>query len=425
MWTSWIFVAETVVIVTGNVTLLIVFTRTPALRKRKHYLLINLAVADFLVGVISVPMYGTMPLISYTRTANIMYQVQDILFGTASVFGLAAVAIERAYAVYFPFKHRTLWKGVYMIGMAGIWMMALLFATSEIYADNFVNVIIIAVILISLFTVIFSYTVIWIRMNCMSPISSNAIPRRDRKLTVTLLIVTVISLLFPFLVLNVMSFFDPQSLGSLGNIVMATKFCHYGNSLINPIVYALCMPDFKRALRMQIVCCDSIRKQAAFLHESREGNKVSDGTYQEHRLENYHGNYNEDHDKTSKHHGDNNAHRDKTSNRHGDNNAHWIRLPAITMETTMQTVIRPTIAIETTVNTVKRPAIAMETTVNTVKRPAITMETTMNTCEKTASNHHGVNTNISSTRMDEMRTLTTLAVDNEGFVNETNQDIKL
>jgi hypothetical protein len=50
MWIPWVCLLEAVVIVTGNVTVLVIFTRIPSLRMRKYYLLVSQAVADLLVG---------------------------------------------------------------------------------------------------------------------------------------------------------------------------------------------------------------------------------------------------------------------------------------------------------------------------------------------------------------------------------------
>ncbi|XP_031573762.1 trace amine-associated receptor 4-like [Actinia tenebrosa] len=259
MWAVYICALAAIVIITGNLAVMVIFTRTPSLRMRKYYLLISLSVADFFVGLISVPYYLALLVHSPLSEASyLVYTVQDILFGTASVFGLTAVAIERAYAVYFPFKHRTLWKGAYMIGIAVVWLVAILFAfiTTSEYAISIIYPTS-ASILISLLGIIISYVLIWIKMHCMTNMVSHAIQKRDKKMTVTLLIVTIVSLLawIPFQVVTVYAI----TCGSLclhdkEKEIMITKVLQYSNSLVNPIIYGLRVPQFKRALLKRLLC---------------------------------------------------------------------------------------------------------------------------------------------------------------------------
>ncbi|KAK3735477.1 hypothetical protein QZH41_007906 [Actinostola sp. cb2023] len=127
MWsTSWLFILEAALIVTGNAITLVIFTSTPRLRSRKHVLIVNLAVADLFVGLMSVPMYVYV-LEDHISKSSLLtfYKMQDPLFGIASLFGLAALSIERAYATFFPFKHRTLSKFRYAAGIAVVWACAL------------------------------------------------------------------------------------------------------------------------------------------------------------------------------------------------------------------------------------------------------------------------------------------------------------
>lgn len=260
MWGIFTCALEAVVVVTGNLAVMVVFTRTPSLRMRKYCLLIGLAVADFFVGLISVPYYIALlvaPFLEW-KAFYLVYRVQDVLFGTASVFGLTAVAIERAYAVYFPFKHRTLWKGAYMIGITMVWVVAILFAfitTSDgISANIYVTV---SAISVSLLGIIISYVLIWIKIHCVTNMASHATRRREKKMTVTLLIVTIMSLLawIPFQAVTVYGIYcGSLCLYDKATEVMITKVLQYSNSLVNPIIYALRVPQFRRALIKSVRC---------------------------------------------------------------------------------------------------------------------------------------------------------------------------
>ena len=79
---------------------------------------------------------------------------------------------------------------------------------------------------------------------------------RERKLTVTLFIVTSLSLLLwlPF-VITVFLFFSTNILKSLSEIAFfrlnyVSSVLLYANSFLNPILYAMRMPGFRRALKM-------------------------------------------------------------------------------------------------------------------------------------------------------------------------------
>lgn len=52
-----VFATEAVAIVIGNLLIVVVFARDARLRKQSCYLLISLALADLLIGLITVPMW--------------------------------------------------------------------------------------------------------------------------------------------------------------------------------------------------------------------------------------------------------------------------------------------------------------------------------------------------------------------------------
>ena len=97
---------ESIVIVMVNAFTLIVFARNRQLRKRSTYLIINLTVADLLVGAVTVPLE-----IYYLQAhdgsgwqdycISIAYNV----FPFASLVNLCLLSLERLHATLFPFKH--------------------------------------------------------------------------------------------------------------------------------------------------------------------------------------------------------------------------------------------------------------------------------------------------------------------------------
>ena len=102
-----IFALEAAVIIIGNAFTIFVFKTQSGLHlKRTCLLLINLAVADLLVGVgeVVVLVIHRIPR-SDIRTLTVWWSVQA--FGLCvSVIFLAVLSMERVYAVFWPLRHR-------------------------------------------------------------------------------------------------------------------------------------------------------------------------------------------------------------------------------------------------------------------------------------------------------------------------------
>ena len=85
----------------------------------------------------------------------------------------------------------------------------------------------------------------------MRNVLGNAIHQRNKKLSVTLVIVTIVSLIawVPFLAI---SLYYPLCVSPCvyfkSFVVNMLKVLHYGNSLVNFIIYSLRMPDFRAGM---------------------------------------------------------------------------------------------------------------------------------------------------------------------------------
>lgn len=80
---------------------------------------------------------------------------------------------------------------------------------------------------------------------------------RETQLAITLLLVSIVFLItwLPFKVLNFIYTFDKDHAKTLSyHYVLASKLLHYFNSLVNPLIYAFRIPDFKRGLK-NLFCC--------------------------------------------------------------------------------------------------------------------------------------------------------------------------
>ena len=202
--------AECVAIVTLNLCTIIVFVRNRNLRKRSTYLVINLAVIDMFVG-------GTLvynlfylagvscnlfkwPLIDYST--YIFTTVLRIFFPIASLTNITIIALERVHATFFPLRHRVLKQQVYRLMITVVWVISGLLAITCHVLPRFKETHYYGVSVTLTFSSIFPliicvcYTSIVIKVRCGAQPQHHGAASRERKLTMTLLTVTVVSLMF-------------------------------------------------------------------------------------------------------------------------------------------------------------------------------------------------------------------------------------
>ncbi|XP_020913776.2 adenosine receptor A2a [Exaiptasia diaphana] len=218
-------------------------------------MIINQAVADLFVGLVSVPMFTLYRLNEDSLFAKV-FLILDTFFGKASLIGLAVLAIERAHATYFPFRHSTLGKGPFIIGIVLMWT-APLIAVGPIVFSNVMerktrSAIKTVFIIFALVVISGAYSLIVLKVRCSATRALDVTIQENKKLTVTLGVVTILSLLMwlPYQCLLLVS--KPRNHSFL---YYSAKFLHYGNSLVNPVVYAFRMREIKREiLRVQFLC---------------------------------------------------------------------------------------------------------------------------------------------------------------------------
>ena len=152
-------------------------------------------------------------------------------------------------------------KWVYQLIIAAVWVSSGLVTIAYIllaqFDESYYNLYLyFRFISICLLIICVSYTSIVIKVRCGAQPQHHGAASRERKLTVTLLIVTVVSLLLylPFVIwlyvifisnLKVWSSLTPSVRFQL---VHAVSVLLYANSLVNPILYTIRMPEYRSAL---------------------------------------------------------------------------------------------------------------------------------------------------------------------------------
>ena len=112
--------------------------------------------------------------------------------------------------------------------------------------------------LVCLLIIIFSYSSMAIRILCGIQPHRHGATSRERQLTKTLFITTLMSLLLtlPFLVFWIFDYSEISRSTSYRTVMRSSyvlSFFYFTNSIANPVIYAFRIPEFKGAL-YSILC---------------------------------------------------------------------------------------------------------------------------------------------------------------------------
>ena len=264
-----VLIIECLAIVILNIITIVVFVKKKRqLQRRSTYLIIHLAIVDLLVGAVSGPlqieirMSQFCPLWNYRRKtvwSNRLSFAFLHLFSFTSLTNLMAISLERLHATFFPFRHRFVKKWVHRAIIIVIWLIAIVREVAQISLEGIASKVVIDTYLyilfyaVSLFVICVSYILITIKVRCSRHPQFYSRSKRERKLTGTALIVSLVSLLcflpaITYLVCHRFSFTYSTNI----HIEMAVLVLFLANSLVNPIIYALRMPGFREGL-LQLV----------------------------------------------------------------------------------------------------------------------------------------------------------------------------
>ncbi|EDO49839.1 predicted protein [Nematostella vectensis] len=255
-------------IIIANILTITVFTRATLrrVRKRTHYLLVSLALADLMVGSLSCPLFIRDLLFTNehrsTKIRLATHEVIDIVSGFASVLTLASVAVERWFAVRWPLKHKIVGSYAYCLLIGMPWFIAMvismLYLLGFIYgvvSSNVLSFVAIACLSMALLIVIVAYAFIWKKAKGREWKPRSQGSDQERRLARTLITVTCASLIcwLPFEVLLIVFHTckgcrEPFK-DELSFMYKSFKLLQFSNSFINTIIYSFRIPEFNRAIR--------------------------------------------------------------------------------------------------------------------------------------------------------------------------------
>ena len=270
---TWFAVTLTVcvAIVTVNLISIILFIKNRSLRTRAMYLVISLTVADmffggfshfYLFGVLSYPRICDIVNMNLSQELNVIIDFLFAWFPLTSLTNIAVISLDRMHATIRPFRHRLIKKWVYGVTIAGVWVLAAMVSTASVILVLYGNwkewsyglYLLQSYCCLGLFVICVSYSSIVVKFLYGAHPQHHGAVNRQRKLTVTLFIMTIVSLLtslphavfvFLFIQSSIMKFLSFQELVRLE---FSLIILYLMNSLVNPIVYTIRMPEFRKAL---------------------------------------------------------------------------------------------------------------------------------------------------------------------------------
>ena len=258
-WSFCFGVMAFAIIVGNTLSISVLFKRR--LRKRSHFLLINLAIADLMVGLFAIPLYMILFVSRQNVVSSLVYECVDMFTGLTSIFTLAVISLERLNAITRPFRHRQLTSRGYVVAIATPWVLSLTVTSIRVLrgffvitARQFVIVIIISLSAPLLISCI-AHVIIWRKQT--SRIQNEVQARMEVKLFRTLLLITALFVLswLPFQV-SVITFHLCVTCTSFpAVIVFVVKLLQYSNSFINFVIYCLRIPDYKNELSQILSNC--------------------------------------------------------------------------------------------------------------------------------------------------------------------------
>ena len=259
-----VFLTESVAIVIVNFLSIIVFMKNSNLRTRAMYLVINLTVADMFVGVISfffvlIELHERLKcdIVSIFLTLKKRLIITSLFdwFPLTSLTSIAVISLDRLHATFRPFRHRFITENVYWVTISATWVLpAMVSVTLSLFLAFWnelqryyfplwesYSCLCLFVICVSYFSIVVQF------LRGAKPqqhgAAANRLSLRQRKLSITLFIMTIVSLLMwlPHVIASFSHLKSERLQNSLGVLFFA-------NSFVNVIVYTIRMPEFKKAI---------------------------------------------------------------------------------------------------------------------------------------------------------------------------------
>ena len=283
-----------IIAVLGNFLLCVTIYKDPyrRLRNTASYLVVNLAVADLLIGLITEPLYAAFEISNFIGTEltslYVIGETTAYVFVNASILSILSLALDRFIAVKYPLshgqkmdRHRT----VTIITL--VWFYSLLFSMLRFmgvpqdlfyWLDLHMNYTFFGGILIGLYVSIYctikhelaeslrtqGYNSETRRQPVHNEIEAKMKAERKMTKTVFLLVLAAIICMLPlYIMLHVELLCDScMAKPAVKTISKLSEPILFLNSGLNPFLYAWTIPKYRQALQKTLrTCCLCRRKR--------------------------------------------------------------------------------------------------------------------------------------------------------------------
>ena len=257
IWSA-IWLTQFIMVFIINAFTLVVFARSRHLSRRNTYLIMNLTVADLLIAAVS----GPETILFFDRDTRmkkgfgVLYSIISDMCWIASLGNLVLISLERLHATLYPFRHCLVGKSIYYKIIIFSWLGALTLAcvlniirlNNPVLADRYPWIIYVALTLAVLTT---SYVIILSKFITKPHVQQlGSVISAERKLSETLFIVSAASILtlLPWVIITCILISSDRYLWI--KFTPARKIAstfYFLNSLLNPVIYAIRLTEFRRA----------------------------------------------------------------------------------------------------------------------------------------------------------------------------------
>lgn len=250
----------------GNVFVILAFKRFRRIRHVTNYFVVSLAVTDILVAMVSMPvwvayMVSGPSLFMSKPLLQMLWTVTDIMVSVSSIWHLTFVSIDRYLCITGPlYYHTRMTSRRAIVILATIWCYSIIVASlapTFWNSDLYTLVIIVLNYAVPVVIILFAYVNIFrtarhqakqidLTINGKSKRFSLSAEVKAAK-TLGVVIGAFIVCWSPFFALNLNYYIcrcPPPPL-----VVSVAKWMHYGNSMLNPLIYGLMNKDFRYAFQ--------------------------------------------------------------------------------------------------------------------------------------------------------------------------------
>ncbi|KAM9339669.1 trace amine-associated receptor 1-like [Symphorus nematophorus] len=280
MYLLCIFVGSlSVLIMCGNLLVITSIIYFKQLHTPTNFLILSLAVADLLVGVVVLPFSTMLAVSSCWYFQHFLCKVRgsfDISLVASSIWNLCCISVDRYYAVCQPLRYRTKMNArVTVIMILVSWIASALLANSvtflSVYQGQSNNrcvlfedkSLLIMAIVLGFYLPAFIMSIIYVKILMVAQRQARSIQnttcqrtksesKMERKATKTLAIVMGVFLICwtPFFLCMTFNPFSGYKIPT--PLIASFKWLGWSNSMLNPFVYAFFYSWFRSAFRMII-----------------------------------------------------------------------------------------------------------------------------------------------------------------------------